>query len=257
MDAPAEALNLAAQGVPVFPVKLCREACLRCNICKAPATPHGFKDASADTEQIRTLWRRYPGQLVGTPTGKTSGFDVFDVDSSRHAEAVAWWLGNQRRIPATRAHQTGSGGLHVLFRHNELARTGTGRLATGVDVKANGGYIVWWPAFGRKVVRNDPICDWPNWLIAKQQPKPLQYFLPRGGSTNKIDPLVSWVASLREGERNCGAFWGFCRVFEAVAAGIIDEAGAVNLITAAALSTGLTDQEVRGIARNARLRARK
>ena len=57
------ALNIASQGFPVFPVRLCRDACFRCDICKAPAKPHGFQDASLEAEQIQGLWKKYPGQL--------------------------------------------------------------------------------------------------------------------------------------------------------------------------------------------------
>src|SRR5262245_1403158 len=75
------ALVLASKGIPVFPVRLCRVACLKCNTCKAPASPHGFHDATLDAEGIHTLWKQHPGQLIGVPTGKISNFDVLDLDS--------------------------------------------------------------------------------------------------------------------------------------------------------------------------------
>ena len=135
-------------------------------------------------------------------------------------------MSNRRRIPHTRTHQTGSGGLHILFKHNELARTGNGRLGEGIDVKATGGYIVWWPAFGRKIACEGPISEWPDWLIAKQQPRPPRDFFPRTpGSKNNLDPVAKFVASLVEGNRNNGTFWGFCRAFEAVAEGARERVG--------------------------------
>ena len=42
------ALVLASKGYPVFPVRLCQTACLKCDLCKAPASPHGFHDATLD-----------------------------------------------------------------------------------------------------------------------------------------------------------------------------------------------------------------
>ena len=185
MQALENALAVASQGYPVFPVRLCPAACMKCRICKAPATPNGFHDATANAELIRDLWRQYPGPLIGVPTGTPSNVNVLDLDSARHPEAVVWWLSNRRRIPHTRTHQTGSGGLHILFKHNELSRTGNGRLGEGIDVKANGGYVVWWPGFGRKVVLDALVSEWPDWLIAKQQPKPPKDFFPGIGAQER------------------------------------------------------------------------
>ena len=254
-DILASALELAAQGYPVFPVRLCPDACLKCDICKTPACSHGFKDASRDPEQIRELWRRYPGGLIGVPTGEISGFDALDIDSVKRPKAIVWWFAHRRYIPQTRTHQTGSGGLHLLFKHHHQARTGNGRLGTGIDVKANGGYIVWWPAFGRRVYRDLPIIDWPNWLIARQQPIRswgLRYREDAVTSNANIDALASFVASLSEGNRNSGTFWAFCRAFEAVAEGLVGEHVAINQIAVAAAGTGLTQNEIRATARSAK-----
>jgi hypothetical protein len=248
------ALDVAAQGVPVFPVRLCDSACLKCDICKAPATPNGHHDASSDADQIHRLWSKYPGRLVGVPTGKKSGFDVLDLDSAKQPAAVPWWMSNRQRIPHTRIHQTGSGGLHVIFKHNELARTGNNRLGQGIDVKANGGYIVWWPAFGRRVSCDAPVNEWPDWLIAKQQPKAPPISFPPGACKD-LGPVAKFVESLQEGGRNNGTFWGFCRAYEAVNAGLVYEAPAIAIITQAALRTGLSEREVQAVARSARHRA--
>ena len=124
-----------ALGRPVFPVRLCKDACLKCDICKAPACPHGFHDATKDLDRIRQIFQRFPGQLIGTPTGEISGFDVLDIDTSRHPEAVNWWLSHRKYISKTRAHQTGSSGLHLLFQHSPRARwqrqTGAGHRCQG------------------------------------------------------------------------------------------------------------------------------
>jgi hypothetical protein len=256
MDTLSAALEVASQGFPVFPVRLCPDACLRCRICKAPATPHGFRDASSDPDEIRRLWKQHPGDLIGTPTGEASDIDVLDIDSAKHPEAVTWWMGNRQRIPLTRTHQTGSGGLHLFFRHHALSRTGNGRLGPGIDVKASGGYIVWWPAFSRKLVHDLPISEWPDWLITRQQPKMLPpASFTRIRSHKNLEGVANFVASRLEGERNTGAFWGFCRAFDAVNDGVISEAEAVQILMDAALRTGLAEREVRAVARSAKLRA--
>jgi hypothetical protein len=256
MDTLTTALDLVAQGFPVFPARLCSNACLKCNVCKSPATPHGFKDASSDPEQVQRLWKETPGDLIGMPTGEVSDIDVLDIDSAKHPEAIVWWMSNRQQIPRTRTHQTGNGGLHLFFRHHALSRTGNGRLGMGIDVKANGGYVVMWPAFGRRLIYDLPISEWPDWLIAKQQPKflPPSSF-PRVSGRQSLDGVANFVASRTEGERNTGAFWGFCRAFEAVRDGTIGEAEAVQILTAAAFRSGLGEREVRSVARSARLRA--
>ena len=64
-----------ALGLPVFPARLCKDACLRSDVCKKPACLYGFKDATTDPDATRQLWRMYPGELIGIPTGETSERD--------------------------------------------------------------------------------------------------------------------------------------------------------------------------------------
>src|SRR5438128_2284271 len=99
----ADALQLAAAGLPVFP---------RAGN-KMPAIPkkeggHGFHDASTDPVIVRRLFSRSNATLIGVPTGERSGFDVLDLDY-RHG-AAAWEQPNLYRLPETRIHQTQSGG---------------------------------------------------------------------------------------------------------------------------------------------------
>jgi hypothetical protein len=243
----SNALELAAQGYPVFPVRLCPDVCLKCDICKTPACQHGFKDASADPEQVRRLWQQSPGQAIGMPTGKLSGLDALDVDSIKHPEAANWWLSHRQYIPHTRVHQTGSGGLHVLFQHSDLARTGNGRLGTGVDVKADGGYIVWWVTH-RRVLKDVPVAPWPQWLLEKQQPKKEFKETYTGPAPESVDGIVDFVRSTPVGERNKSTYWGLCRAVEAENQGV---GGAVDAVANAALQNGLSRVEVSRIVRNA------
>jgi hypothetical protein len=155
-----EALRLAADGFRCFP---CREN-------KAPATPHGFTDATNDVVALRRLWLEYgyPGALVGVATGPRSGIDALDIDS----EARAWWAENRNRLPATRTHRTRSGGLHLFFLADLRWRCSAGKIAPGVDVRAAGGYVIWWPAAGLPVLRDSPISPWPSWLYPPEPRRP-------------------------------------------------------------------------------------
>ena len=156
------ALALAAEGLPVFP--LCSD--------KRPACPGGFYAAKSDSAGIRNLWGRHPGPLVGVPTGSASGLDVLDIDAPRHPEAGEWLGVNESTLPPTRIHRTRSGGLHILFRHVAGLRCWTGRPVPGIDGRAEGGYIVWWPAFGMPTVCANSIAPWPDWLLVAISPPP-------------------------------------------------------------------------------------
>jgi hypothetical protein len=154
------ALALAAHGFAVFP----------CLPTKAPACPHGHLDATNDPAGVRALWRRWPGPLIGTPTGDRNGFDVLDVDP-RHG-GDAWHAAHRSRLPPTRMHQTGGAGLHILFRHREGVRNSAGKIAPGIDVRGEGGFVIWWPAAGCPVLAEGGPADWPAWLLALLIPPP-------------------------------------------------------------------------------------
>lgn len=153
------ALNLAGRGIKVHPV----------DHTKHPATRHGFLDATTDRAMIMAWWSLSPDHLVSIPTGGTSGIDVLDIDGPKHPEAAEWFKQRSARLPKTRVHQTRSGGLHILFRHDRPMRCGAGvytdkDVTPGIDIKADGGAIIFWPASGFPVLDDSPIVDWPAWL---------------------------------------------------------------------------------------------
>lgn len=148
-----EALKLAADGIPCFP---CRDD-------KRPATPNGFHDATKDPAKVAELWQHFPGTLIGVPTGETSGVDILDIDPRNGGNA---WLDEvQDRLPLTMVVETRSGGRHFYFAHESGVRNSAGRIARGVDVRADGGYAIFWPAAGFRTVCNAEIADWPAWLL--------------------------------------------------------------------------------------------
>jgi hypothetical protein len=112
-----------------------------CGPDKRPLVAGGFKAATTDPAQI-AVWRaQFPNCLWGVPTGAVSGFDVLDIDP----EGLGWFEANRHRFPATRVHRTPRGGLHLFFKHAPGLRCSRGRIAPGVDVRADGGYVIWWP----------------------------------------------------------------------------------------------------------------
>ena len=149
---------LALQGRPVFPLKP----------DKKPLTPHGFKDATTDVEQIKNWGERWPNALVGVPTGKVSDRFVLDVDVKNGNDGFNTLAAKGWRLPATRIHHTpNGGGRHYLLHYpkDQTLTISAGKLGAGLDTRGDGGYIVWWPAHGYAVENMSKLADVPDWLM--------------------------------------------------------------------------------------------
>jgi hypothetical protein len=233
------ALPLLGHGLPCFP----------CGITKKPTTPRGFKDATSDPDALYELWKKYPGPLVGVPTGEISGLDVLDIDA-RHSGG-SWLAEHKHRLPSTRVHRTRSGGLHLFLQHQYGMRCSAGRIAAGVDVRATGGYVIWWPAAGLPILSDMPPAAWPGWLCTQLMPRQQsrhrrvvvadQYVLKR---------LIQVIAGASEGERNSLTYWAACRAGEMVASGLLAADVAAVVIAEAATRAGLPRAEAERTARN-------
>jgi Bifunctional DNA primase/polymerase, N-terminal len=238
-----EALKLAATGIPCFP----------CRGSKRPACPHGFKEATANLDELRQLWRRSPGELIGVPTGEPSGFFVLDIDSVRHPEAAGWLSRNASRLPDTRRHRTRSGGLHFLFQHHEGLKSSVSRLAHGVDTRGCGGCIIWWPAHLGLAADHHFVtsAQVPDWLVAALTPPPPALVsckpVAQAASSDRLQGILAVVASAREGERNQLTFWGACRIYDMLTNRALDHhtgADALAALAEAASRTGLPMLEI-------------
>jgi hypothetical protein len=253
------ALELAAQGYACFP----------CNTNKLPTPPRdkdpdgkpidgtgGLKKATKDAAQLRDLWSRHGAPLIGVATGKISGIDVLDIDTARHPEATAWLEQNRARLPNTRMHQTGSGGLHLVFQHGDNLNNSAGKLCIGIDTRCNGGYAIWWPAAGLPVLCDAAPAPWPSWLLRRlNPPAPPPVARSRDDFPVPIDVklrhIVRAIGRAREGERNNFAFWGCCRIAELVADGGLSRDHAISIAIEAASRLGLSRREAEASARSA------
>ncbi len=149
----------------------CGYAVFPCRHDKKPACAHGFLDAVTDPVLVRALWRRYLAPLIGVACGEASGISILDVDI-KGDEARAWWHENQHRIPETRTYRTRGGGLHAVFRHAPGVRNVQGEPVPGVDVRGQGGYVIWWFAHGHDCLDHSPPAPWPAWLSRFFWPPP-------------------------------------------------------------------------------------
>jgi hypothetical protein len=227
------ALILASEGRHCFP----------CARTKRPTSPHGFLDASSDLVELRKLWTRHPGPLVGIRTGKISGVDLLDLDR-KHRQAAEWWKAHRDILPATRVHRTRSGGLHLFFQHAPGMRCSAAKIMPGVDVRGDGGYVIWWPIAGLPVLRDAPLAPWPEWLRA-QLLSPLRPVVPRITVPDGLvlAGLIRLVAGAPDGERNNLAYWAACRAGEMVASGLLGADIAAAVIAEAATRAGLPRAE--------------
>lgn len=177
MDA---ALSYIAQGFRVFPVKL----------DKKPITEHGLKDATQMQVRVKEFWSAYPSAGIGLVT---DGLIVVDFDSKNGGKESKDQIETKYgKMPQTRTHRTGGGGLHYIYRNpngRQVRNTVCLGGYKGVDIRANGGYIVVPPSphpSGRKyeVLDNADLIPAPDWLIELTEVKNLT--ISSGDSGTKI-----------------------------------------------------------------------
>ena len=130
------ARNLAKRGVPVFPVRPRR---------KEPATQNGVLDATVDLARIEAWWEAMPEANIGIATGRASSLLVLDVDRHDGRDGDAALAALEARygaLPLTVTVATGCG-RHLYFRIGAYAvQNSTGRLGDGLDIRADGGYVL-------------------------------------------------------------------------------------------------------------------
>ncbi len=161
----SHAREYIAQGWPVFPLL---------PASKKPATEHGFHDATLDAAMVET-WFDGTDHNIGIATGAASGLVVIDLDTEPEGhDGRETWRTLQQACGAidTRRAITGRGGEHWLFTHPGQHIRSRTKIAPGIDVRADGGYIVAPPSIhpnGRAyewINEGTPLADLPAWLLA-------------------------------------------------------------------------------------------
>jgi hypothetical protein len=119
------ALDYADRGIPILPLK-----------GKEPLTPRGFKDASTDRSRIHAWSSKHRSANIGIPTGSMSGLVVVDLDEPTPEASRIW-----DSLPPSVEVRTGRG-RHRYYRIGTDATVRGRKLAPGLDLKAEGGYVV-------------------------------------------------------------------------------------------------------------------
>ena len=136
-------------------------------MCSCIVTQHGFHDATRDPAEIKAQFGTPGAAMIGVPTGQGAGFFVVDLDVKNGGQGLEWLAANQHRLPRTRTHKTRSGGQHLLFQWPEgcTVRNSASRIAPGVDVRGNGGYIIAPPSPDYEIADHSALAEAPTWLL--------------------------------------------------------------------------------------------
>ena len=190
------AIEYAKQGFAVFPLKPKN---------KTPIYPKGFKIATTDQAQIDNWWKVNPNANIGIATGQLSGgLLVIDLDVDENKgingyDSLRDWQRMNGDLPDTADSITGRGGYHLFFKTPHIIKCRTGILE-GVDVRADGGYIVAPPSIhynGNQYMWECPPEETP---IAKADK--VVYRLLEEGKPTTPQLLGSLPETLTEGTRN-------------------------------------------------------
>jgi Bifunctional DNA primase/polymerase, N-terminal/AAA domain/Primase C terminal 1 (PriCT-1) len=157
----------ASMSWPVFPLRP-RD--------KRPLSLHGFQDATLDIAQLVRWWAEFPDAGVGIATGTRSGLVVLDVDPRNNGHhSMAAIRAQYGDLGPTPEAQTGGGGRHLFFKLPPGESLPSAKPWPGIDIKADGGYVVACPSVHPsgvmyrwvKGLEPDrlPLAPAPDWLL--------------------------------------------------------------------------------------------
>lgn len=139
-----------AKDYPVFP----------CDpTTKGPAEAgHGFKDATQDATIVTRWWQKYPQALIGVPTGPATGLLAIDCDP----KSGDWYARHRKKLGSYRLHPTRRG-KHLLYRYPEGSGIRISKSSDTIDVRGEGGYVIWWAAHGYEPLGE--LGEAPSWIV--------------------------------------------------------------------------------------------
>jgi RecA-family ATPase len=157
------ALKYALRGFRVLPLNGIRAGVCTCgdSDCRSPGkhplTAHGATEASSDEMTIRGWWSKWPTANIGLAMGD-AGCVALDVDT-RNLGHLSWdaLIHANGALPETPTQRSGNGWHYLVKIDAEAVKRCRGKLAQGIDVKANG-YIVAEPSIhhsGRRYAWDD------------------------------------------------------------------------------------------------------
>ena len=136
----------------------------------------GFCNASDDLAVVEGWCRQFNPWMYGIPTGQMNDLVVLDVDvhdAERNGYASLKMLEAKGMVlPETLRVKTPSGGMHWYFANPKDAdiRNSAGKIAPGLDIRGNGGYVIGVGSVNAKGQAYLPdneadIAEMPRWLV--------------------------------------------------------------------------------------------
>ena len=153
-----------------------------------------------EREENQSWWTKWPGANIGIATGGESGLLVLDIDPRNGGDQS---LEKLPELPDTPAVRTGGGGAQFYFKLSPGTKMKSrSALLPGLDIKAEGGYVVAPPSSHKSGKRylwyadvapeEGKLASIPQWLarlLADQRREPAV----QGGQTDQ---------TIVEGQRN-------------------------------------------------------
>ena len=181
---------------------------------KRPLVPWTeYQSRRPTEEEIHQWWQQYPNANIGIVTGKISGIVVIDLDLDKGDNESGAKIYEQ--APTDLIVKTGRGGYHLYYRYPEDVDHISNRvgLLPGVDIRADGGYVVAPPS----VHSSRRLYEW----IRRGEPRELPPHLvglltshtpaERDGEESRSKWLSDLLAGVGEGQRNdaCARLCGY------------------------------------------------
>ena len=265
-------MNMSPQGADIMVKAAVEYAVRRWHVfpckpkSKEPATKRGFYDATTNPATLHRWFGRGFPYNVAIRTGAISGVFILDIDGRIGATNLCALVADNGAIPATRISTTGKG-HHLWFRAEGEIPCSTGKIAPGVDVRADLGYVVAPPSIHPNGTpyrwANDlPPAPAPAWLVRlAQQAKAIPVLSPQGAKVSTLPPLpparrransegdcygraalareIEALSQVVKGGRNAALNYATFRLYQLVAGGELDGAEVEQELIAAAHSNGL------------------
>ncbi|MDL2226531.1 DUF3987 domain-containing protein [Deltaproteobacteria bacterium OttesenSCG-928-M10] len=230
-----EALALTRNGRLVFPARPDKTPLIK-----------GWPDLATTDEKAITNWfdKKQPPNLA-VVTGHKSGFFCLDIDGPAGEANLKELEARYAPISQHCAVRTASGGRHFHFLMPDFdLRNSAGKLGVGLDIRANGGYVLVPPsqALNRDGqtgaysylsdvrLSSGQLEDAPAWLLDLLRPMPpapchsaSRYDTgPTSYGEKALDEECRRIASAAHGERNDTLNRAAFAIFQLIAGGVID-----------------------------------
>jgi hypothetical protein len=165
---PKEVREGVSRGWKLFPVKA---------QSKKPLKAKWQKVATDEVGQLEAWATQHRGCNWGVATGQASGVFVVDLDGQAGIESMHQFAREGHELPETLVVLTARGShLYFQWPHDQVIRNSAGKLAKGVDIRGEGGYVVIPPSIHpngeQYAFKNStgPISVAPQWLLARIRP---------------------------------------------------------------------------------------